>query len=265
MINQNNEEQISEYLLYSKLQDTIGFLGNNAIINMNVALYIDKKDNKRDYYRREVQYFDKNGFLSRKINRMINQYLSIEIRKPNGIHSKELVILTPSSFEFLRIRVLPWLEDVLSKIDSLYETREGKLYYKGDIVPLEAEIGSSCSIIFAPGIGVKTDGQASPMMEIYIKDVYNKTQVSYTELYGFVYLLKTFDLYQYASTMLSSFEQFQLVQGLALYDITSQQDLTPVGKYKYEEPEYIIRKREEFKKGFFETEIERRNNNECEN
>ena len=45
--------------------------------------------------------------------------------------------------------------------------------------------------------------------------------------------------------------------GIGLYDITSQQDLTSINNYTYEEPPNLKKKREE-SKGFFANELEKR-------
>ena len=41
---------VSELLLYNRLQDDLMFLGNNAVVRMNIALYRLKDHNQREYY-----------------------------------------------------------------------------------------------------------------------------------------------------------------------------------------------------------------------
>lgn len=261
-----DNNQIGEYLLYSKLQDTIGFLGNNAIININVSLYVDRKDNgNREYYRREVQYFDKNGELCRKISRSINTYISIETRST----PRKVVVIRPNTFEFLRIQLLSWFETILSRLNEIYIIRDKKLYKvqppSPELSPRQIDVTDDCSLGFDFGIWSKNENEVIPVLDVYLGDIYNKTQVPYPDLYAFIHLLRTFNIQQYAANMISSFEQQQIIHGLNMYDVTMQQDLNVLTKYKYEEPESIKNQRNNAKKGFFDMEIERRNHNGQQN
>ena len=251
------EEQLGEYFMYAKVQDTLGYLGDNAIINMNIALYREKKSNIRDYYRKEIQYIDKGGRLVRKINRLIDGYLTIEIRKAiNG--KKPTILIRPNGLELLRMNLLPYLENIITNFKNIYEIRDHKLYLDTSrikINTMEINLSVSSNMWVSPGILVNYEGESQPSINIYINDLNTITKVAYNDIYGFMYLLRTFDIYNYAVSMLNALETPNI--GIGLYDITSQQDLTSINNYTYEEPPNLKKKREE-SKGFFANELEKR-------
>jgi len=251
----NDQSNISEYLLYSRLQDTLMTLGTNALLKVNVNLYSEKKNNQREYYRGEVQYISRSGKLSRKVTRKIEGVLLIENMKPfNG--KKDVVAIRPGDLELMRIVLLPWLEHILKEFNEIYSLQDGKLYIAKEKAAMEIALGPA-KIWFKPGIYSNTyTNEISPCLNLSINDPDNISKIPYDSVYAFMHIIRLFQIHQYAATMIAAFDQAPV--GLNLYDITNSQILNSLDQYKYEEPEYIKKKRAEYKKGFFDTEIENR-------
>lgn len=251
------EQKVAEYLLYTRIQDHLMTMGTNAILRVSVNLYSIKK-NGREYYKNEIQYFDKQGNLARKIARRIDGVLTIENMKPfNG--KKEYIVIRSSELELMRIILLPWFEHIIKEFNSIYQVLDDKLHIVREIAAIELDTPGNTKLWFKPGIYSNDyTEEVSPCMDMFLNDPENISKVPYDSIYGFMHILRTFQLHQYISTMLASFEQ--PLMGLSLYDITNSQSLNDVKSFKYEEPDYIKRQREEQKKGFFDREIEKQNN-----
>lgn len=245
-----NEQNVSEYLLYSRLQDTIMTLGTNALLKVNVNLYNEKKTNPREYYRGEVQYINRNGKLSRKVTRKIEGVLLIENMKAfNG--KKEIVAIRPGDLELMRIVLLPWLENILKEFNNIYSLQDGKLYVVKEIPAIEIALGPS-KIWFKPGIYSNTyTEEISPCLNLSINDPDNISKIPYDSVYALIHIIRLFQIHQYAATMIASFDQSNI--GLNLYDITQGKVINQPDQFVYEEPDYIKKRKTEYKKGFFES------------
>ena len=250
-----NEQTVSEYLLYSRLQDTLMTLGTNAVVKVIANLYYEKKNNTRDYYKNEVQYISKSGKLARKVMRRIDGALMIENMRPVG-SKKEVIIIRAGDIELMRVILLPWFERVIHEFNDIYALRDGKLYIEKEVNAIEIVLGQS-KIWFKPGILSNSITQeVAPCMDLYLNDPENISKIPYDSIYSFMHIIRLLQLHQYIATMLASHEQS--IMGLNMYDITQSQALNLIDEYKYEEPEYIKKKREENKKGFFDTELAKR-------
>lgn len=245
-----NDNTISEYLLYSRLQDTLMTLGTNALLKVNVNLYNEKKSTPREYYRGEVQYVNRNGKLSRKVTRKIEAVLLIENMKAfNG--KKEVVAVRPGDLELMRIVLLPRLEDILKDFNNIYSLQDGKLYIAKEKPAVEIALGPS-KIWFKPGIYSNTyTDEISPCLNLSINDPDNVSKMPYDTVYAFMHILRLFQIQQYAATMIASFNQSNM--GINLYDISQGKSINQPDQFTYEEPEYIKKARSEYKKGFFES------------
>lgn len=251
-----NEEQMAEYLLYTRLQDTLMTLGTNAVLKVSANLYYEKKaNNTRDFYKSEIQYITKNGKLARKILRKIDGVLMIENMKAVGT-KKEAIMIRAGDIELMRVILLPWFETVIREFHEIYAIREGKLYIDKEVNAIEIVIGQS-KIWFKPGMySNQYTQEVSPCMDMYLNDTENVSKVPYDSIYAFMHVLRLLQLHQYIATMIASYEQHTM--GFNMYDVTNAQALNMIDEYKYEEPEYLKKKREEHKKGFFEIEMEKR-------
>lgn len=251
-----NEQNMGEYLLYSRLQDILMTLGTNAVLKVNANLYYDKKsNNSREFYKSEIQYINKNGKLSRKVLRKIDGSLMIENMKAfNG--KKEIVIIRAGDIELLRMILLPWFETVIKEFNEIYAIRDGKLYIEKEVNAIELVLGSS-KLWFKPGIYSNTyTNEIIPCMDMYINNIENISKMPYDSIYGFIHIIRLFQLHTYIANMIAAHEQKTM--GLNLYDITNSQAFNAIDTYKYDEPEHIKKKREENKKGFFDIELAKR-------
>lgn len=239
-----NEQHVSEYLLYSRLQDTIMTLGTNALLKVNVNLYNEKKTNPREYYRNEIQYVNRNGNLSRKVTRKIEAVLLIENMKAfNG--KKEVVAVRPGDLELMRIVLLPWLENILKEFNEIYSLHDGKLYIEKDIPAIEIALGPS-KIWFKPGIYSNTySDEISPCLNLSINDPDNVSKIPYDSVYALIHIIRLFQIQQYAATMIASFDQNMM--SLNLYDIVKSTTINPIDNFIYDKTTQVS------KKGFFES------------
>lgn len=252
-----DNQHTAELLLYNRLVDDLMFLGNNAILRMNALLYSNAKgaNNRRDYYYRETQYVDKNGLLVRKVNRFIDSFLTIENLKLVG-HDKEYIVIRGRDLELMRIFLLPKLESIVQNFGDVFQVRGGHLYVNEKIKPIEVEVGSREKILwFKPGAHKLYNDEVVPAMELYLNSPTNMSVMSFPCVYGLMYIIRTFQIHTYASSMLAFLGHPPM--GLNLYDMSLNQEVNSLSGYKYEEPEQLKLKRQTG--GFFGKEIRRRN------
>lgn len=248
-----NEQVVKEYLLYSRLQDVLMTLGTNAILKVNVNLYQDRRNNSREYYRGEVQYLNKSGKLSRKVIRKIDAVLLIENMKPFN-KKKEVIAVRAGDIELMRLLLLPWLEDIVKDLGSVYAFKDEKLCIIKELPAMEISLGTS-KIWFKPGIFSNTyTNEVNPCLDLCLNDPDNISKIPYESVSAFMGILRLFQLHQYAATMLASFENNQTM-GLNLYDMTQSQNLNSIDQYVYDEPTEVKNYK---KKGFFDTQMNER-------
>ena len=258
-----NSQDVAEFLLYSKLQDVVMFLGNNAVIKMNVMLYHTNRrgvnGNERQYFYRETQYLDTNGNLCRGVQRTFNSFLTLENLKPGVDGIKQCIFIRAGELELMRIMLLPRLENYIAKMGEIYEMRENKLYINESVVnPIQIDIGNQ-TIWFKPGIFKKYDGSLIPAVNMYLNSLTNYVTLTYNEIYTLMYHIRTFDIYTAATNMIAFYGRPPM--GLNMYDYSSEQVLTPTTGFTYKEPEYIRKKRSNTE-GFFVKEQGRRKKKE---
>ena len=250
-----DQQQIAEMLLYNRLVDDLMFLGSNAILRMNVLLYQNGRGaNQRSYYYKETQYIDKNGLLVRKAQRMIDSYLTIENLKPVG-NDREYIVLKGRDLELMRIFLLPKLETIVQNFGEVYQVRNGHLYVNENIKAIEVEIAAREKILwFKPGAHKLFSDEVIPAMELYLNSPNNMTVMTFQTVYELMYFIRTFQIHQYAATMLAYYNTPPM--GLNMYDMSLNQEVNAISGYQYEEPEHLKVKRNT--NGFFQKEIQKR-------
>lgn len=194
-----------QYGIYTKLQDKLMYLGRNAILNMNTMLYSDSEKYGRRYYYKEIQYAsEKAGCEVKKIVRDFDAYLSIENIKPvNGV--KEFITIRARDLELMRYFLIPKFEDIIKNFNKIYEMRDKKMYVN-KITPFEVDVGPGGRkpLIFVPGIHKTYTEDLEPCIDMYINGNHdNIASLSFNQVYEFMYLIRTFQIHLYASTMLS--------------------------------------------------------------
>ena len=258
-----DNQDVAEFLLYNKMQDVLMFLGSNAVLKMNVLLYhVNRKRNngaERQYFYRETQYLDQYGNLARGIQRTYNAFLSLENLKPGGDGIKHFITIRISEIELMRIMLIPKLEGYIMNMNSIYEIRENKLYINDGVVkPIQIELGEQ-TMWFKPSIKKRYDGNLEPAIDMFLNNIKNVNTLTYNEIYGLINIIRTFDIYAYAANMLAYMGRAPM--GLNMYDYSTEQVLTPNSGFKYNEPEYIKKKRSN-SEGFFTKEPGRKKKND---
>ena len=256
-----DEKMIAEMLLYNRLVDDILILGNNAILRMNVVLYYNRNkpsgQPQREYYHRETQYIDKNGLLSRKVHRNYDAFLTLENLRPVG-GNKEYILLFGRDLELMRIFLMPKLEAMVQNFGDVFQVRSGKLYVNEKLRPIEVELSSKDKYLwFKPGVHKLFNDEVVPAMELYLNSPNNVSIMSFQNVYELIYIMRTFQIHLYASNMLAAFSHPPM--GFNMFDMSLNQEVNPIGNYKYEEPEQLKLKREtQSQGGFFGNEMKKR-------
>ena len=195
----------NDFGLYSKIQDQLMILGNNQnIVSLSVSVVLlSSRNNRNEYYYKEFQYIsEKLNCETRKIRREFDCFLHLENIKPMGDY-REYIVIRAKDLELCRLYLLPKLENLIRNFDQIYQTRGNKIYITNYIPPFMIEVGSK-SLLFQPGLNKTFTDELRPVVDMFMnsrKD--NQVSISFDQLYGLMYILRTFDLYGYASSMLS--------------------------------------------------------------
>jgi hypothetical protein len=244
------EQEIAENLLYNKFTDNLLYLGSNALLSMNVVLYKYSNDgSNRDYFYREVQYLDKFGNVCRKGTRNIDAFLTISNLTAVGGY-KESIIVRGRDLEMLRVFLIPKLETIIQNFQEVFQYRENnKLYVNETIKPISIDMSGNKYLVFKPGVHKLYSEKVIPCMEMYLNSPDNISVLTFQTVYDFMYIIRTFQIQNYASNMLAYYTK-NLPMGLNMYDMTSQQFVNDSKKYTCDtEGPLSIQKRD---KGFFD-------------
>lgn len=219
----------SHFGLYSKIQDHLMYIGNyENLVSLNITLNMyNKKLENNNYYYKEIQYVsNKLNAETRKIRRDYDIYLSLENTRPIGTY-REYIMIRGKDIEFFRMNLLPRLEEIINRFDEIYMQSEfGKLIVTDAIKPFELTVGNK-TLMFSPGIS--SNGEESyPVVDMYMNSNRdNIVAMNFDQIYGFMYIIRTIDLYNYASSMLAYIQRPPSTTNLI--DITMDQDpLEPI-------------------------------------
>lgn len=209
--------------MYNKIQDRLMYLGNNAVLSIVIMLYSEHEKYGRRYYYKETKYLsNKTNMPTKKMSREFDSFLVLENLKPVG-NVKEFITIRGKDLELMRMFLLPKLEYIIQNFDSIYEMRDGKMYVTDNIQPFEIDVGASKSLLFVPGIRKMYSEELQPCIDMYFNgNTANMVYLSYAQVYEFMYLIRTFQIHQYAATMLNYLGRPPA--GTNLYDVTESQE-----------------------------------------
>lgn len=196
------QNYVSQLGMYRKIQDKLLFLGNNIILNMNILLYYQNSKKENEYYYREFQYLTKENTIGKKMVRHTDSFLSLENIKPVGDY-REFITIRGKDLELMRMMLLPWFENIIRTFDQIYQTRKGLLYVNDKVKPIQVDLGNKC-IVCVPGIHKLYSEAIEPCIDLYLNGrESNYAYMSFNQVYGLMYIIRTFDIYLYGSTMLA--------------------------------------------------------------
>lgn len=201
------DDFITEFGLYSRIQDRLLLMGNYeniVVLNANLILYTeDKKRNKTNYYYTEIGYYsEKFGNETKKIKRDPDMFLSLENTSPIGSY-REFITIRPKDLEFMYLHLIPYFEEVIREFDTIFQTRDGKLYVTEKARSIMVDIGTK-SLVFRPGINKTFTEEFKPTLEMFMNAKEdNKVSLSFDQVYGFMYIIRRFNLYEYAAAMMN--------------------------------------------------------------
>lgn len=225
------DDFMNQFGQYYKMQDSIMLLGsseNLVAITCNLNLYTMKKNNLRHFYS-EVQYLSEaTNTEMRKIKRDYDIYLQLENIKPIGTY-REFIAMKGKDLEYFKLHIVPKFRQIIYNREKVYRTRpDGLMVVNENIKPFQVDVGRK-SLLFRPGVQVIDDEEQKPIIEMFMnsnKD--NQVNLDFDQVYEFMYFINTFNLYNYAASMLSFVGRPD--PDTNLYDITSKQE------YKQIEP-----------------------------
>lgn len=201
------DDFINEFGLYSRIQDHLMFLGNyDNMVAISVILILYQKNRKResyDYFHSEVQYFSETMCCeTRKIKRSNDCYILMENARPIGTY-REVVTLRAKDLELMYLTLLPKFEYIIANFDKIYQGVGDKMQVTNFIKPFMIEIGMK-SLIFQPGINKTFTDELAPTIDMFMNgNESNKISMSFNQVYSFMYLIRRFNLFEYAANMMN--------------------------------------------------------------
>ena len=196
------QDYVSQLGMYRKIQDRLLLLGNNVVLNMNIILYYQNSRKEQEYYYKEIQYLSKDNTIAKKMVRQFDAFLSLDNIKPVGDY-REYIVIRGKDLELMRMMLLPKFEAIIQNFDQIYQTRNGKMYVSDKIKPFQLDLGQKC-IVCVPGIHKTYSETVEPCIDMYLNGrESNSAYMNFNQVYGLMYIIRTFDLYMYASTMLA--------------------------------------------------------------
>lgn len=221
----NNQSTFMQRMgIYDKMQDRIIILGQNLILNMNLLFYSNSEKYGRKYYYKEYEYISqKAGEPVKKLSREYDAYLSLENMRANENGYKEFIPIRGKDLQLMKLFLVPKLKEIIEKFDLVYQEREGKLYVSDVVKPFQIDVGVK-ALIFSPGLHkIFNDDKMEPCVDVYLNgDKNNVTSLTFSKVYEFMYIIETFQIYTYASTMLSYMGRPDT--GTNLYNMAERQE-----------------------------------------
>ena len=206
---------VNQYSIYNRIQDRLIILGTarqSALIKVNCDITTYNKDTGSPrFFHNEAQYISSKGNgsdIRRTLTRDINCYLSLENASPVGEY-REYIIIRGRDLELMRIKLIPKFEEVINNFDSIYQKREdGKIYVNNFLNSFMVELGNNKSLLFQPGLYKSYNEDILPCLEMYMNSNRNNMiPLFFEQMYELMYLIRTFQIYTYASTMLAYFSR----------------------------------------------------------
>ena len=206
---------------YEKITDRIMFLSKDAVINMNVVLYSYSERWGRRYYYSEVQYpSTKAGIQVKKMRRDFDCYLSLESLKTIN-RRREFIFIRPKDLQLLKMTLVPKLKDIIEKFNQIYEQDPDGKIRVNKYPAFEIELGAKV-IVIAPGVHKFYNDELAPAVDMFLNSQDNAISMSFSKVYELLYVLETFQIHLYASSMISYLGRPP--QGLNLYNMGDRQE-----------------------------------------
>ena len=230
---------MNRFGMYSKMQDQLMLLGNSdnlVSLSITLNLYsINPKTKNTSYYYQEVQYVSERlNQETRKIRRNYDVYLQLENVKPIGNY-REFIIMRGKDIEFCRWNLIPKFKELIENFDEIYQkTDSGKLQVTDYMKPFMIDIGQKC-LVFRPGINKSFTEELVPTVDIFLNaKENNKVSMTFEQMYGLIYILRTIDIYTYASNMLAFLQRPPATTNLI--DMTTNQEYNEIANIPKEDP-----------------------------
>jgi hypothetical protein len=116
---------------------------------------------------------------------------------------REVVTLRAKDLELMYLTLLPKFEYIIANFDKIYQGVGDKMQVTNFIKPFMIEIGTK-SLIFQPGINKTFTDELAPTVDMFMNgNESNRISMSFNQVYSFMYLIRRFNLFEYAATMMN--------------------------------------------------------------
>ena len=188
------------FIDYDKLSDDVLYLGSKLYLRMNVSLSRKQEPDMRYYYHKEFSYdspYSKNKLFS--IKRSFDYYLSFD-----KADLRNVIIIRPQDMIVLQRgldRVVLWFED---KDHNAFYVKSKKLIVKKQTPVVIDGLASNGYIEFQPIVLLnENDNKQTPGVRLTMGREDCFADITVDKLYGLVYTIKTFRLYEAAQNLLN--------------------------------------------------------------
>lgn len=209
---------------YNKIEDIMYFLGQNAVLKMNLSMYQNSERYGRRSYHQEIQYYNqKAGEKVVNIKRSFDYFASIENLKPVG-RMKEYIIIRQQDIFLLR-KVMNSVFDLFNKeFDNMFVKKNGVVTLRNKITPIEfSGLSLGKYLIFSPAIMEKASGEKVGCIQLSLSSPDNSVLMSISKYSGFLECINNMDMFSYAQGMLSYIGRPEY--GTNMYDFAASQDV----------------------------------------
>lgn len=191
---------------YGKIEDTVMFMGVNAILKMNVVLTDANAERVRDLsFHTETEYYSKaaNKRLV-TLHRAIKAFLTIENLKANSDGKRAYIMVTSNDILSLRSLLKKFYK--IWKDPDLYAKDGPNVHLQKHYDPFILEgLPMGMYLVFQPDVATNKDGNTYPAVRVSLGDDNNFVTMSSKTFDAFVYFILNADIYEYAQNMLSYF------------------------------------------------------------
>jgi len=213
-----------KYGSYNKVEDTIYYLGSNAVLKMNVSLYTNSEKYGRRSYYQELQYYnEKVGEKVINIKRNFDFFASIENLKPiNG--KKEYIMLHQHDIFLLRRTLNQLFKMFNEEFDNMFVKRNGIVTIRNKIKPIEVSgLALGKYLVFSPDISEFANGDRVACVRMNLASPHNAVLLTESKLCGFLECVNNMDMFGYAQNILNF--HGRPAYGTNMYDMSSKQDI----------------------------------------
>lgn len=193
---------------YDRISDKVMWLGFSAVLNFNVDLFFQKKDNrtmmknKENFHREFIYKNNPDDLYKVKIIRDFTYYFTIEY---NSKEIKERVVIGPEQIYFFIFnlkKVLQWFIGE-NGINTIFSKRsDGTLFIPSHPEPIKINLAFGHYVEFEPAVDI-VGGHETIGVKTYLNDDGAFFFMSHDTLFSLLHMMSTCNMYALAQNMLN--------------------------------------------------------------